>query len=270
MKNSIRNLIFLFMLLALYPARASWAQIAPPNESGVSMGHLHFHVKDVDAYRKMFITMGGVPISLHDGIEFPGVIILINPGEPTANQAETVVLHVGFMTADPQASLTKWSAAGYKIEIGGPGQGFIHAPDDMMKFEILQDKNQTVPIVFHHVHYMVPDTAQGDATKDIQAWYVKVFGAKAGMRAKFNTADIPGVNLTFSPSKTPTVPTAGHPLDHIGFEVANLQAFCEKKKAEGVKFDSPSCAPIPGKIFNLFLTDPWGTKIELTSDLHGQ
>jgi hypothetical protein len=96
-----------------------------------------------------------------------------------------------------------------------------------------------------------------------------VFGAKPGKRGNFETAPIPGAELTFSKSDTPVVPTVGRVLDHIGFEVANLQGFCEKEKAAGVKFDTPSCAPAPGKIFNMYLTDPWGTRIELTSDLQG-
>ena len=49
----------------------------------------------------------------------------------------------------------------------------------------------------------------------MKAWYVTVFGAKPGKRGAFEAADIPGLNLTFSPSPGPVVPTRGRALDHI-------------------------------------------------------
>ena len=55
-------------------------------------------------------------------------------------------------------------------------------------------------------------------------------------------------------------------LDHIGFEVTNLEAFCKKLEAAGIKFDRPYGKLASG--FGLaFLTDPWGTYIELTEGL---
>ena len=72
---------------------------------------------------------------------------------------------------------------------------------------------------------------------DMKAWYVKVFGAKPGMRGSFQAADLPGVNLTYSPSPDAVVGTQGRSLDHIGFEVKNLEAFC--KKLESMMFPEP-------------------------------
>jgi extradiol dioxygenase family protein len=57
-------------------------------------------------------------------------------------------------------------------------------------------------------------------------------------------------------------------LDHIGFEVRNLAAFCKKLEANGVKFDIPYAKQSSG-IASAFLTDPWGTYIELTEGLSG-
>jgi lactoylglutathione lyase len=102
--------------------------------------------------------------------------------------------------------------------------------------------------------------------KEIQAWYAKFFGAKPGMRGTFQAADVPGANLTFAKSPTPTVGTKGRTLDHIGFEVKDLEAFCKKLEANGVKLDRPyQKAPIG--ITLAFLTDPWGTSIELNEGL---
>ena len=64
------------------------------------------------------------------------------------------------------------------------------------------------------------------------------------------------------------MPTKGRALDHIGFEVRNLEAFCKKLEASGVKFDEPySKSRNPGYA-SATLTDPWGTTIELTEGLN--
>ena len=56
-------------------------------------------------------------------------------------------------------------------------------------------------------------------------------------------------------------------MDHIGFEVRDLEAFTKKLEAAGVKFDVPY-RKIPSLGISLaFLTDPWGTYIELTEGL---
>lgn len=75
------------------------------------------------------------------------------------------------------------------------------------------------------------------------------------------------MNLTFAPvpqSRPTVVPTKGRVLDHIGFDVTNLQAFCKKLEANGVKFDVPFGKDAELGLPSAFLTDPWGTYIELT------
>ncbi len=102
---------------------------------------------------------------------------------------------------------------------------------------------------------------------DTKAWYVKTFGAKGGMRGRFEAADLPGVNLSFSLSETPVVGTKGRALDHIGFEVKDLEAFCKKLEASGIKFDV-AYRKVPALGISIaFFTDPFGTYIELTEGL---
>jgi hypothetical protein len=89
--------------------------------------------------------------------------------------------------------------------------------------------------------------------------------------------DVPCANLTFSDVQVMGVPngfyppmaaTKGRALDHIGFEVKNLEQFCKDLEAQGVKFDRPyqRVATSPG-LAVAFFTDPWGTYIELTENL---
>jgi len=125
--------------------------------------------------------------------------------------------------------------------------------------EILEDKNQKVPIQHHHIHFWVPESA----IPQIQAWYAKYFGAKPGMRGQNQAADIPGANLSFSKTDMPTVTTKGRVLDHIGFDVKNLEAFCKNLEASGIKLDRPYTKnPQTGGAL-AFIYDPWGTYIEL-------
>ncbi len=77
---------------------------------------------------------------------------------------------------------------------------------------------------------------------------------------------MPGININFSSAERPAVPTKGRMLDHIGFEVINLKAFCGKLEANGVKLDAPYRTHADG-VATAWLTDPWGTSIELTEGL---
>ena len=75
------------------------------------------------------------------------------------------------------------------------------------------------------------------------------------------------MNLTFAKADTPTVGTKGRSLDHIGFEVKGLEAFCKKLEADGIKLDRPYTRLPNSETAIAFLTDPWGTYIELTENL---
>ena len=78
---------------------------------------------------------------------------------------------------------------------------------------------------------------------------------------------LPGVFLNFTPSPTPTVGTTGHSLDHIGFEIRNLEAFTKQLEAQGIKLDRPYTKVAALGIAIAFVKDPWGTNIELTEGL---
>jgi catechol 2,3-dioxygenase-like lactoylglutathione lyase family enzyme len=64
------------------------------------------------------------------------------------------------------------------------------------------------------------------------------------------------------------LPTKGRMLDHIGFEVVRLRAFCQRLESLGVVFDELYTEGRDG-IGRASLTDPWGTSIELTEGLAG-
>jgi len=248
-------------------AGTAFAQPFPPNEAGVTMGHWHLNSRDVEANKKIFVGMGGTPVKLGDFevVRFPGVLVYLHlrPGAApsTGGTVGTIVNHVGFLVPNVQEAVAKWKAAGVPVLPGSNGrtdQAFVVTPEEV-RIEILEDKNQTLPIRHHHIHFFVPQAA----IPEIQAWYAKWFGAKPGMRGQYVADDIPGANLSFSKTDQPTVTTKGRALDHIGFDVKNLEAFTKQLEASGIKLDRPFTT-VPGIGLTLaFIYDPWGTYIEV-------
>ena len=265
----MKKLFAIAGIVCLSQAAIWGADLAPANEAGVAMGHLHLNVMDVQAEKKLWLTLGGTPAKQLSAnanrqvVKFPGVLIAIGKQKdpPAGGSAGSVVDHVGFKVPDVQASIAKWKAAGVTVEPGGNGrmdQAFVTTPDGL-RIEILEDKNQTIPIRHHHIHYYVPESE----IPKIQAWYAKEFGAKPGMRGTNVADDIPGANFSFSKATGPTVSTKGHTLDHIGFDVKNLEAFVKKLQADGVKVDRPYTKNAQTGAALAFIYDPWGTYIEL-------
>src|SRR5262249_43366693 len=128
--------------------------------------------------------------------------------------------------------MPKWKAAGLQVDAGtgpknNPGSVFLIAPDGV-RVEIIPDASIATFIAMHHVHLFVPDPATA------QSWYVKNFGAVPGTRNKNLTATLPGAELTFSMAEVAQAPTKGRSLDHIGFEVANIEVFVKKLATAGI------------------------------------
>ena len=268
----MKRLISILSLAALWPVGASWAQVAAPNEAGVAVGHLHLNVRDMEANKKFWIALGATPIQVgpREVMKLAGVLVFLTQAEPSGGSLGTIVNHVGFQVRNVQESMSKWKAAGFKTEPGRtPQGGNIFTPDEM-RLEILEDASLSVPIQLHHIHFFVAEAGSGNASTvaAIKAWYVKVFGAKPGKRGDNEAADVPGANLTFTKSATPTVAIKGRALDHIGFEIKNLKEFIQKLEASGLKLDRPYTERPEMGLAIAFLTDPWGTYIELTEGLN--
>jgi len=252
----------LIMLCIAAAAVRSDAQLATPGEAGVVMGHLHLTVRDLDAQRAFWSALGGTPVQNGNLqlIQFPGTFVMLRRAEPTGGTVGSVVNHVGFLVKSLKEWQDKAQASGWKTEPGNPKQFYIIGPDDV-RIEMTEDTSIATPIRMHHIHFNTP------AALEMQAWYAKTFGAVPGKRGQFDAADLPGVNLTFTKVDTALAGTKGRSLDHIGFEVKNLEEFCKKLEAGGVKLDRPFMRLPNSATAIAFLTDPWGTYIELTENL---
>jgi catechol 2,3-dioxygenase-like lactoylglutathione lyase family enzyme len=254
----LRNLAALAALAAM----PSCAQLAAPNEAGVSMGHMHLLVKDVDAQRQFWMMFGGTAIrnGQLELIQFPGTFIMLRKGEPSGGTVGSTVNHFGFHVKSVADVLPPFKAAGFTIENPNPNQAYVTGPDGV-RIELLEDKTMTTPIAMHHIHMFAT------APLEVQAWYVKNFGATAGKRGNFDTANLPGAEISLTKNDMPQAGTKGRAVDHIGFEVKNLEAFVKKLESQGVKMDAEP-RQLPNSSTKIaFLTDPWGTYIELTENL---
>lgn len=261
-------------ILAALSTLPALAQLAAPNASGVAMGHVHLAVKDVQAQKHFWIDiMGGTavkngPLEL---IQFPGVFIMLRQADPSGPPAGSIVDHFGFVVKDMPGSIAKWKANGLLVEQTGsnPNQSYVTGPDSI-RLEVFGDPKLTVPVEMNHIHFF-------PLKQDIpamQAWYGKNFGGVVGKRESvarpgnwIDCDDLPGVNLSMSASDHRRAPTAGRSIDHIGFEVKNLDAFAKQLEEQGIKMDAAPREIPNTKTKVAFLTDPWGTRIELTENL---
>jgi len=257
--------LFLALLLAstLATGTAS-AQLAPFNEVGVTMGHWHLASKDAEANKKIFVGMGGTLLpGAAPSIQFPGVRINLTLGNAAGNGGTqgSVVNHVGFVVNNVQQQVAKWKANGVAVLPGGNGrldQAYVETPDGL-RIEILEDKNQAMPIQNEHVHLRL---LEADIPK-AQAWYAKTFGGKAYMRNNAPVVDIPGVQIRFAKDDKAQIPTKGRVLDHFGFDVKDHAAFVKKIEAEGIKLDEPPRKNEATGSTITYITDPWGSRIEI-------
>jgi catechol 2,3-dioxygenase-like lactoylglutathione lyase family enzyme len=241
------------------------AQLPAPNVAGVSMGHIHLIVKDPEAQQKVWMDVLGAeaikagPLNL---LKLPGIFVIVGKGDPMGGSNGSVLNHVGFLVKSYPDIKAKLMAANMKLIVDSAQNKQIIAefPEEV-RVEFNEDPGISAPVTMHHMHLFVSDPA---AERD---WYVRIFGAAPTTRRNLPAAAIPGGEVDFLKSNQPTVPSKGRTIDHIGFEVRNLQAFCDQLKADGITFDSPyrEVAQIGLKI--AFIVDPAGTHIELTEGL---
>jgi catechol 2,3-dioxygenase-like lactoylglutathione lyase family enzyme len=284
MKSRLTLLLPAMLVVSVAPTAS--AQLMAAKDGPIVYGHHHLNTANVEAQKRFFVdTLGGTLIKIGSNhaevVKFPNVLIFFRPNQaPTGGTRGTTVNHIGFSVPNLRQAVDRIKANGFEMitrteaaadrvvkdDIAGPAQAggasiaFALAPEGV-KVELVENKQQAIPITLHHVHFFNPKNVE------MQAWYVKTFGARSRTGGAFPAADLPGVALNFSPSTDPVVGTQGRALDHIGFEVKNLEEFCKKLEADGIRLAVPyRNVPALG-IAIAFMTDPWGTYIELTEGL---
>jgi predicted enzyme related to lactoylglutathione lyase len=284
----IRTVFVIAAIAIISPA--SYAQILVAGEGPVVYGHHHLNTTNMAAQKKFYVdTLGGTVKHIGAGTEreqdiivFPNVLMFFRPMQaPTGGSIGTTVNHIGFSVNDIKPLVAKIKANGFKMITADSVAATVRVTDDVAaaspttniafalgpedtKVEFVEVKTQKAPIQLHHIHFFA------QMNTEMQAWYAKTFGAKmlpANPGSAFVQDQLPGVFLNFTPSPTATVGTTGRAIDHIGFEIKNLEAFTKKLEAGGIKLDRPYTKIPQLGIAVAFIKDPWGTNIEMSEGL---
>ena len=292
----MRTAILALAVLLSLPTRPAFAQLVSHPDAPVRIGHYHLNVTSVEAHQKFWAgTLGGKALKFGsiDVIEFPDAFLFLHVQKPAGPTRGTAFDHIGFAVPNVPAMAMKLAAAGYQETTGRepkPGEkppatsgtsavygrfAYFLGPDGA-KIELVTadqkgDPPGAPPIVAHHIHFINKQYVE------MQQWYMKAFNAtlRPGQTDFFIGADLPGVGYSLNffrlegdPSIT-HVPTAGRVVDHVGFEVKNLEAFCKELEGKGIKLIRPyrKRDPAMNNIATATIVDPWGVSIELTEGL---
>lgn len=246
--------------LALGLAAGAEAQVLPFNEAGVTMGHHHIMVPDVDAQRKIWVdALGGEPSGNPPllFVKFPGTFLILSNGNGTEGTHGSALDHFAFNVRDLAGTKAKLAALGVPISNESdmrfdammPGQLDVH---------FFSDPNLATPIAHRAVAFASTDP---DAER---AWWERVLGAKTMTEGNTQVSTIPGARLFFTQAATAPAPTRGRSLDHTGIGVPDVKAFCDQVAAKGVECEL---------VFNgaiAMITDPAGVTIEVNSGLENR
>ena len=237
-------------------------------QTSIEMGHIHLNVTDVESQTRFWVSQfDAKPLTREGlaGVAVPGMLILFNRAAPTHASAATVLDHFGFKVRSRDEMVAACRSAGYTIAKQFTGsEGFPNAyvvGPDGVNVELQQDTTLKVRAVAQHLHFLQPDFLP------LRAWYIATFGMRPSTRGPHDSADIPGMNLTFAPSHARTLGSKGGIIDHIAFEVKDLALYYRKLEAAGIRFDIPYKHDSRLGYASVFLTDPGGTLIELTEGL---
>ncbi len=252
-------------------ATPATAQLAVPNDAGLTYGHVHLNVSDIELHKRLWVEhFGGVVVQKGSltAVRFPNFLVALSEKEPTGGSQGSVMNHFGFKVRSTPKFLEKWKATGLEagdIFTGAEGHrnAYVMMPDDVW-VELQEDQALSVEVSGYHIHFNTPDF---EALLD---WYIDVFDLEKLPRGRIaTTANVPGMNMSFGNANDPTAATKGRAIDHIGFEIDNLEAFCKSLEAKGIEFDIGYREIDSLELKIAFLTDPSGTYIELTEGYDG-
>ena len=281
----MKRSIFCLALCAAIVPQVLFAQLIATGP--VTNGHHHFNASDVDEHMRFWVdTLGGEADTFGGDrpiAKFPNALIFIRDHAPTGGMIGSTVNHVAFSVRDLRATVDRIIDGGYEMitaseapagvevvdDIGiipgdGPVSGIAYASGpDGIKIEVLEMRAQAEPIASHHIHFF------GEDAEAMRAWYIDTFGAveRPGSVNGIIGADLPGLGLSYTANAPGMSGTTGRVLDHIGFEVENLEAFTRELEAKGIELDVPYRSVPQLGLAIAFITDPWGTYIELTEGL---
>lgn len=254
------------VLLCTYPAAA---QFAEPNDRGVSFGHMHLVVEDLELHKRLWPELFGAELVEKQGytaVRIADALIFFRDAEPTAASVETAVDHFGLKVRDLAGVLSKWRALGYEVDsektdASGNDVAYIAMPGGV-RLALNEEPDQSAGTSMGHVHFVTP------MRRELMAWYVERFGvAPVAQDDSGHSAWIPGSQLRFEDTETDRLPTDGAAIDHIGFEVQEWDAFVGTLNEADVQFEFGPVYIESLDLWVAFFNDPAGILVEITHGL---
>ncbi len=173
------------LLVFALSASALFAQLSAPNQSGVSMGHIHLLVADPEAQKNVWMGALGAELT-HVGsldlLRLPGVFVVVGKARiaPTQGSEGSTVNRLGFAVRDLAAVKAKLDALHIENSpVNGNARRILARFPENVFVELTEDAALPAAVVMHDIHLATPDPAR------LQAWYVKTLGARAGTRGSF-------------------------------------------------------------------------------------
>lgn len=257
------------LILIVLTMGTAQAQLAVPNEAGLTYGHVHLNVSDIELHKRLWVDhFGGTVVQKGSltAVRMPNMAVILTERVPTGGSQGSVMDHFGFKVRNIATFLAKWRAEGLPVGrefIGAEGQrnAYVMMPDDVY-VELQEDQMLDLEISPYHIHFYTSDY------ESLLQWYSTLFDIEVRPRGSIDsTTNVPGMNLSFGNTSEERLPTKGRSIDHIGFEVDDLEAFCKLLEAKGIAFDV-AYRDIPSIGLKIaFITDPSGVYIEFTEGL---
>lgn len=263
----IRRLAFI-ATAAMFTQNAN-AQFAAFNNHGVTFGHMHVVVADLDFHKRLWPELFGAELVEREGfsaVRISNALIFFRHSEPTAPSTKTALDHFGLTVRDVNDVVAKWRALGYEVDAKSNGNDdassvFITLPDGI-RLALLEDPSQAEATSMAFVHVVTP------ARDELMAWYTEVFGADGATRENASSVlTMPGAYLKFEEANTARLPTDGAAIDHIGFEIENWDAFIESLQSAGTQFEFGPAYIESLDLWVAFFNDPSGVLVEVTHGL---
>ena len=253
------------------------AQLATPNDAGLAYGHIHLNVPDIEEHIAIWIEhFAGerITIGSTSAVKFSNFILMFDEQTPSLRSVETAMHHFGFKLRNIGKFIDKWEAAGFDMGPIFPGsEGYTNAYVTFpggVEVELQEDQSLYKEFTGYHIHYST------EGYEGLLEWYNDVFNLVTQARGTITSAtNVPGMNLSFGQlgerpfelGEGPFAATDGTAIDHIGFEIVNLEAFCLELEAKGIEFDQTYQWLDTLGFATASFTDPAGVNVVLTEGL---
>ena len=236
------------------------AQVLPFNDAGVTMGHHHIMVPDVDQQRRIWVdVLGGEPSGNPPllFVKFPGAFLILSNGNGTEGTKGSALDHIAFNVRDLAGTRASLAAAGVAISNDSDSRFDALMPGNI-EVHFFADPTLATPIAHRAMAFASTDPEAE------RAWWERVLGAKTTQEGDLTVSTIPGARLFFTEADSAPAPTRGRALDHTGIGVKDVAGFCEQLAQKDV-----TCEILFGGAAAM-ITDPAGVTIEINSGLENR